>query len=117
MTSPPGSAALSHLQPVSVGVQEDRDVAPRELEDIRLEPHATRLQHLECLPAVRRLEGVLRRNAALERGSLPRRSWPEHQLELLALEADGQEPRSVGVSEIDALLEAEQVRVEVERPL
>ena len=42
-------------------------------------------------------------------GSLPR---PE---DLVALDADGQEPRSVGRRVLDALLEAEDVRVEVER--
>src|SRR6185295_15982766 len=39
----------------------------------------------------------------------------EHELEVVALDADGQEPRPVGRRVLDALLEAEDVGVEVER--
>jgi hypothetical protein len=38
-------------------------------------------------------------------------------LEVLTVDADGEEPRSVGRRVVDALLEAEDVRVEVERPV
>ena len=83
------------------------------LEHPRLELHAARLQRLERLPAIPRLDGVRRRDAALYRLGLPGGPWPENQLEVLTLDGDGQEPRSVGCRVVDPLLEAKDVRVEV----
>src|SRR6185295_4213559 len=110
-----GSAALSDLQPVAVGVLELRDVPPGELEHIRDELDAARLELLDRLPAIVGLDRDRRRGASHRRLGLPWRSGPEHELEVVALDADGQEPRPVGRRVLDALLEAEDVGVEVER--
>src|SRR5262245_23520675 len=77
LTAVAGSAALAKLQPVAVGILEDRDVAPGVLEHIGVELHAARLQDLECLPAILRVDGVRRRAAALVRLALPGCSRPE----------------------------------------
>src|SRR5262249_4495187 len=77
--------------------------------------HAAQLQRLEHLPAVADLDGVRGGRAAIYRLALSGGAWPENELEVLALDADGQEPRSVRCRAIDSLLEAKDVRVEVER--
>src|SRR4030095_12594555 len=69
------------------------------------------------LPNIVGLDRDRRRDAALYRLGLPRCPWPEDQHEVLALDADSQEPRSVGCRVLGPLLEAEDVRVEVERPV
>jgi len=43
--------------------------------------------------------------------------WPENEQEVLILETDGQEPRSIGRRVVGAFFEAKDVRVEVERPI
>src|SRR5262249_3344118 len=104
---------LQQLQPVAVKILEHRDIAPRVHKHFGIEPDAARLQRLERLLAVFRLDGVLRRDAAIYTLGLPGCSWPENQREVMTFEADGHKPRSVGVRVIDPLLEAKQVRVEV----
>jgi hypothetical protein len=69
-------SAFSDLQPVAVRVQELRDVAPGELEHVRLELHAARLQLLGCLPDIVGLDRDRRRDAALYRLGLPRCTGP-----------------------------------------
>src|ERR1700738_1397517 len=110
-----GLAAFSQLQPVAVRIHEHRDIAPRVLEHSRLELHAARLQCLERLPAIRRLDRARCRGAAFYRLGLPGSPWPEHELKVLTLDSDGEEPRSIGRRVIGALLEAEEPRVEVAR--
>src|SRR3954447_3772289 len=98
-------AALAYLEPVAVGVLELRDVAPRELEHVRDELDPARLQLLDGLAAVVGLDRDRRRRAAHRRLRLAGRPGPEDELEVVALDADGQEPRPVGRRVLDALLE------------
>src|SRR3954454_4453589 len=108
-------AALAYLEPVAIGVLELRDRAPRELEHVRDELDPPRLQLLDRLAAIVGLDRDRRRRPSHSRLGLPRRAGPENQLEVVALDADGQKPRPVGRRVLDALLEPEDVRVEVER--
>ena len=63
-------AGFSQLQPVAVRIVEHRYIAGV-LEHLRLELHAARFQLLERLPAIARLDGVRRRDAAVYRLGLP----------------------------------------------
>src|SRR5918992_704055 len=108
-------AALPDLQPVAVGVLELRHVAPGELEHVRDELDAARLQLLERLPDIVGLDRDRRRGASHRRLGLPRCPGPENQLEVVPLDADGQKPRPAGCRVLNALLKAKDVRVEVER--
>src|SRR5919109_4511964 len=109
--------AFSQLQPVAVRILEHCDIAPRVFEHPRIELHTARVQRLERLLAIPRLNGVRRRDAVLYRLGLAGCPWPENQLEVLPLDGDGQEPGSVGCRVVGPLLEAKDLRVEVERPV
>src|SRR5919198_6720641 len=115
----PGAAPSwdAQTQSVAVGILEPCDLAPRKLEHLRLELHSARLQRLDRLPDIVRLDRVRRRDAAVDRLSLPGRARPENELEVLALDADGQESRPVRRRIVEPWLEAEDVGVEVERPV
>src|SRR3984885_2661339 len=110
-----GLAALSHLQPVAVGVLELRYVAPWELEHVRHELDAAGLQLLDRLAAIVALDRDRRRRASHRRLGLARCPGPENELEVVPLDADGQKPRPVGRGVLDPWLQAKGVRVEVER--
>src|SRR5262249_13440256 len=56
-----------------------------------------------------------RRGTTHRRLGLPRCPGPENQLEVVALDADGQKPRPVRQRVLSPLFHAEDVRVEVER--
>src|SRR5204862_1484454 len=56
-----------------------------------------------------------RRGASHRRLGLPRCPGPQDQLEVVPLDADGQKPRPVGCRVLNALLQAKDIRVEVER--
>src|SRR6266536_135127 len=88
-------AAFAQLQPVAVRIGERGEIGKRVLEDATVELHAARLEHLDRLAAVRRLDRVRGRDAAVRRLALARCSGPEDKLEVLILDADGQKPRSV----------------------
>src|SRR4051794_275852 len=90
-------AALAYLEPVAVGVLELRDVAPRELEHVRDELNPARLQLLDRLAAIVGLDRDRRRGPPHRRLGLPRPPGPENQLKAVALDANGQKPRPVGV--------------------
>jgi len=60
---------------------------------------------------------VISLGAAQHRLGLAARPGPEHQLEVVPLDADGQEPQAVGRRVLDPLLQAEHVGVEVQRPV
>src|SRR4029079_5526503 len=110
-----GLTALSDLEPVPVRVLDLRHVAPGELEDVRDELDAARLQLLDGLAAVVGLDGDRRRGASHRQLRLPRCPGPENQLEVVSRDADGQKPRPVGCRVLNTLLEAKDVRVEVQR--
>src|SRR4051794_36039214 len=112
-----GLAALADLEPVAVRVLELRDVAPGELEHVRDELDPARRQLRDRLAAVVGLDRDRRRRASHRGLGLPRRPGPQDELEVVALDADGQKPRPVGCRVLDALLEAEDIRVEVQRPV
>jgi hypothetical protein len=62
-----------------------------------------RLQRLERFPAIFHLDGI-DRGTQLGRGGC---AWPQSELEVLPLDADGQESRSVGCRGVKPLLEAD----------
>jgi hypothetical protein len=43
------------------------------------------------------------------------RAWPQHQFEILSWNADAQEPGAIRCRSVDPLLEANDVRLEIER--
>jgi hypothetical protein len=86
-------ATLSHLKQISVRILEPRGVTPGELEDLGwLELHSAGLQRLERFPAIFHLDGVNRGTLLGPCGC----AWPQNELEVLPLDANGQESRSVG---------------------
>src|SRR5205809_8113469 len=87
-TAPPAPRArsrlaFSQLEPVTVGILERCDIAPRVLEHPRLELDAARLQRLDRRSAVRNRDGDRRRDAALYRFGLAGSTRPEAELEVL----------------------------------
>ena len=96
-------------------VLELRERAPGELQEVRDELDAAGLQLLVRLVDVVGLDRDRRRGATHRRLGLPRGPGPEHQHEVVALDADGQKPRPVGDRVLDPLLDAKDVGVEVER--
>ena len=76
-----------------------------------LELHPARLQRLERHPAIFHLDRI-KHGPLLGLGGC---AWPQNELEVLPLDADGQESRAVGCRGVKPLLEADDVRVEVER--
>src|SRR5215216_1079534 len=105
-------ATLSHLKHIPVRILEPRGVTPGELKDLGwLELHSARLQRLECHPAILHLDGINRGTRLGPAGC----AWPQNELEVLPLDADGQESRSVGCWVVTPLLETDDIRVEVER--
>src|SRR5690606_22149787 len=111
------SADLTHLQPVAVGIPKHGHVSPRLLEDARLELDAPGLERLTRLGAVVRVDRVGARCVGRERLALAGFPRPQHELELLAREADGHEPRSFRVPVVQPPFEAEGLGVEIERPV
>src|ERR671921_1096470 len=111
-SAPKYPAALSHLKLISVRILEPRSVTPGELKDLGwLEVHSTPLQRLERLPDIVHLDGI---NRGTQLGPA-RCAWPQNELEVLPLDADRQESRSVGCWEVTPLLKTDDIRVEVER--
>src|SRR5262245_21044844 len=106
------SATLSNLKQISIRILEPRGVTPRELEDLGcLERHSARLQRLERRQAVFHLDGIDGRARLGPAGC----AWPENELEVLTVDADRQESRSVRCLVVPPLLEADDIRIEVER--
>jgi hypothetical protein len=100
----PSAATLSHLKQISVRILEPRGVTPGVLEDLGwLELDSARLQRLERHPAIFHLDGV---NGGTQLGP-GGCAWPQNEVEVLPLDADGQESRSLGCREVTPLLEAD----------
>src|SRR5215203_4663662 len=111
-SAPKCPATLSHLKQIPVRILEPRGVTPGELKDLGwLEVHSARLQRLERHPAILHLDGINRGTQLGPAGC----AWPQNELEVLPLDADGQESRSVGCWVVTPLLETDDIRVEVER--
>src|SRR5829696_9722523 len=111
-SAPKCPATLSHLKQIPVRILEPRGVTPGELKDLGwLEVHSARLQRLERYPAILHLDGINRGTQLGAAGC----AWPQDELEVLPLDADGQESRSVGCWVVTPLLETDDIRVEVER--
>src|SRR5918993_3126709 len=112
-SAPKCPATLSHLKQIPVRILEPRGVTPGELKDLGwLEVHSARLQRLERHPAILHLDGINRGTPLGPAGC----AWPQNELEVLPLDADGQESRSsVGCWVVTPFLETDDIRVEVER--
>src|SRR5215208_6802557 len=105
-------ATLSHLKQIPVRILEPRGVTPGELKDLGwLEVHSARVQRLEGHPAIVHLDGIKCGTGLGPAGC----AWPQNELEVLPLDAHGQESRSVRCWVLTPLLEADDIRVEVER--
>src|SRR5215207_9792874 len=112
LLKPQCPATLSHLKLIPVRILEPRNVTPGELEDLGwFELHSARLQRLERHPAIFHLDGI-NRGPRLAPGGC---AWPQNELEVLPLDAAGQESRSGGCRVATPLLEADDIRVEVAR--
>src|SRR5262245_27658345 len=112
LSAPKLPAALSHLKTIPIRILEPRGITPGVLEDLgRIELHATRPQRLESHSHIFDLDRV-DRGPRLAPGGCAR---PQNEVEVLPLDADGQESRSIGCRGVDPLLEAEDICVEVER--
>ena len=92
-SAPKCPATLSHLKQIPVRILEPRGVTPGELEDLGcLELHFARFKRLERHSAIFHLDGINRGTRLGPAGC----AWPQNELEVLPLDADGQESRSVG---------------------
>src|SRR5262245_12262756 len=112
LSAPKLPATLSHLKTIPVRILEPRGITPGVLEDLgRIELHATRPQRLERHSHIFDLDRV-DRGPRLAPGGCAR---PQNEVEVLPLDADGQESRSIGCRGVSPFLEAEDIRVEVER--
>src|SRR5262245_55439988 len=110
-SAPKCPATLSHLKQIPARILEPRCETPGEREDLGcLERHSARLQRLERHLAILHLDGIDRR----ARVGPARCAWLQNELEVLSLDGDRQESRSVGGRVVTALLEADDIRVEVE---
>ena len=86
-------ATLSHLKQIPVRILEPRGGTPGNSRIGWIEGHSARLQRLERHPDIFHLDGI-NRGTQLGPGGC---AWPQNELEVLTLDADGQESRSVGV--------------------
>src|SRR5829696_6447178 len=112
-SAPKCPATLSHLKQIPVRILEPRGVTPGELKDLGwLEVHSARLQRLEGHPAILHLDGIKRGTGLGPAGC----AWPQNELEVLPLDADGQESRSsVGCWVVTPLLQTDDIGVELQR--
>src|SRR5262249_40186113 len=102
-----GPAALSHLNPITVGILEPRDPPKRELDDVGwVELHAARHQRLEDAAAVFHLERHLHRSGC---------HWRENEFEILTFDTNAQKSSSAGRRHVPPLLETDDIRIEIER--
>src|SRR5262245_65860290 len=110
-SQPKRPTTLPQLNLIPIRILEPRCVTPGELEDVWWpEIHSALPQSLESRPAIFHLNRVDR--TRLTNGGS---TWPQSELEVLALDADGQESRCVTVRIVAPLLEADDIRVVVER--